>query len=59
MKTCTRCHQQKPYSEFYRYEKCKDGHKQPCKACELKSQHRRKERKRQIEQFLFQPRIVE
>jgi len=59
MKTCSKCHKVKPYECFYRYDKCKDRHRQPCKACELEYQHRRKLRRQQIDQFLFQPRITD
>lgn len=33
MKTCTRCKQEKNYSEFYKNATRKDGHTSECKAC--------------------------
>lgn len=33
MKQCTKCKQEKDYSEFYKHRKSKDGYKSQCKCC--------------------------
>jgi hypothetical protein len=33
MKTCNKCHQEKPLSEFYKDKTSKDGHGGRCKEC--------------------------
>lgn len=36
MKTCNRCEEDKPLSEFYKDSKMKDGYRGNCKACHIK-----------------------
>ena len=46
MKTCYRCKESKPYSDFYKAKERKDGHRPSCKKCctvqHLESYHRNK-----------------
>lgn len=37
MKNCSRCHEQKSLSEFYKMKKAADGYRPNCKECERKS----------------------
>lgn len=38
MKTCTRCKITKPYTDFSKLVKAKDGHQYQCKVCKLEQQ---------------------
>lgn len=57
MKTCTRCKELKPLSDFYKLSASKDGHRTQCKTCSDK--YKNKERieivkhKRKFQKFLF------
>ena len=33
MKSCNKCNLQKPYSEFHKHKRYKDGHRNHCKSC--------------------------
>jgi hypothetical protein len=43
-KTCTKCKETKPVSEFHKYSRAKDGHNPHCKTC--RSSHARKTHKK-------------
>lgn len=57
MKTCTRCKELKPLSDFYKLSASKDGHRTQCKTCS--NNYKNKERieivkhKRKFQKFLF------
>jgi len=52
MKTCIKCGQNRPLSEFYRNPKMRDGHFNRCKCCCAADQRRNKGRHALINQFL-------
>ncbi len=35
MKTCTKCKSRKPFTEFHRQSRSKDGHREQCKECRV------------------------
>jgi len=37
LKTCTKCLEEKPLSDFYKLSKSKDGHRPDCKDCHKNS----------------------
>lgn len=39
MKTCSKCHVEKPLEDFHRHKRCKGGRRGSCKACENKQAH--------------------
>ena len=40
MKTCRKCGETKPLSDFARHAQRRDGHHSYCKACQKKGQHK-------------------
>ena len=45
MKTCNRCLERKPLSEFHKETKMRDGYKNQCKACARRYRKKRKSRR--------------
>ena len=57
MKVCTKCKKEKKITEFYTCNDCKDGHRNECKSCNVKSNNenrrKRKEKNRaRIKEYL-------
>ena len=44
LKTCFKCNQEKPVSEFYKHPKMGDGHLGKCKECTKKDVHEHREK---------------
>lgn len=46
-KQCSKCHEEKELSEFYKHKKFKDGHKSCCKSCENEAHRLRYQKAKQ------------